>query len=501
MPLTTDKPIHKHLDRCRIGSLLLSLLTFCSCSYFDTDKARSWHAFRSTGEAAALKEDWAGAKTSFQSALKEVESLPNETMRVAISLKDLSSVCLHEIDNKLADRLANRALLLLDKPALSGNDSNDLFTQRELGQALNNLGDYYLKQVKDFDQALLLYSKAETLFEGLVRHHQSGSFDCIGGYHLANSLIGSGRAYAALQKEKEAAQTYLKALDPELLPAIPEVARRQLVTAYAELPQLAPGEAADYAKKCDINTNDKQLPEDILHQYLARGRQLIRLEQLVKAREQLLEAQKIAETLPQPSRHLAEVLQTLGILYIKQMDFVEAESVLLKAVSLFEKTNTSDPRLLADCLFTLSTMYLRANKPEKAEPYALQRRKLWLEANGPSDLETAKADLFVAEVYYQGKKFDASGKYYGEAADALHKSERQDLRLIARADTGVAAVLVRKGNYAAAKPILEKALEFWHRNYQADSGSADVAEALYSEVKQHLGISSRVSTPSSPNQP
>src|SRR5262249_2688882 len=161
------------------------------------------------------------------------------------------------------------------------------------------------------------------------------------------------------------------------LPSIPEVARRQLVTAYAELPQLAPAEVAAYAKKCEISTNDKQLPEDITHQHLARARQLIRLEQLVTARQKLLEAQSIADRMAQPSRPLAVILQTLGILYIKQMDFVEEEAVLLKATSLFEKTDTGDPRPLGDCLFTLATMYLRAGKPEKAEPIALRRRTLW----------------------------------------------------------------------------------------------------------------------------
>ncbi|PWT97085.1 MAG: hypothetical protein C5B53_08540 [Candidatus Melainabacteria bacterium] len=501
MALATDKRMKRYLHHWQIVGALPPLLVFCSCSLFDTDKSRSWHAFRSSGEAAILKEDWSGAKTSFQSALKEVESLPDESMRVAISLKDLSSVCLHEDDNKLADRLSNRALQLLDRPALAGTDPNTLFTQRELGQALINLGDYYFKRVKDFDQALLLYSKAEAIFEGLVRHHETSSVNCIAGYHLACSLTGAGRAYAALQKEKEATQVYGKALDPELLPAIPEVARRQLVLAYAELPQLAPAEAADYAKRCSVSIGDKQVPEDISHQHLARARQLIRLEQLVSARQELLEAQSIAERLTQPNRHLAEILQTLGILYIKQMDFVEAESILLRAVPIFEKTNTGDPRPLGDCLFTLGTMYLRAGKPEKAEAIALRRRNLWLEANGPDDVDTIKANIFVGEVYFQGKKFDQAGKYYGEAADALHKSPHPDLRLMARADTGVAATLVHKGNYAEAKPILEKALEYWRGHYQSDPKSADVTEALYSQVKQHLGISSRVSTPFVPNQP
>jgi len=117
-----------------------------------------------------------------------------------------------------------------------------------------------------------------------------------------------------------------------------------------------------------------------------------------------------------------------------------------------------------------------------------------LEANGPIDIHTAQADLFVGEVYYQGKKFDAAGKYYGEAADALHKIQPPDLRLIARADTGVAAALMHKGNYAAAKPLLEKALDFWHSHSQVDPKSAQATESLYSEVKQHLGISSSVTT-------
>jgi tetratricopeptide (TPR) repeat protein len=489
--------IARHASWFKVGQqrLLAGALVFLAisgCSLFDSDKARSWHAFRSSGQLALSKDDYAVAQTSFQSALKEVESLPHETLRQAISLKDLSAVCLHIQDNKLAQRITDKALALA---GTSASDSNSLFVLDEVGQSLNNLGEYYFKQVKDFDKAALLYGKAEAIFENLVRRHPANPPDCFAGYHLGKSISGLGQAYAGLQKGKEAMKTYGKAADPELLPAIPEVTRRLLTANYAELAQVTGPDKVAYATTLGISISEGQIPESVSHQHLAHARQLIQLEQFPAAQAELLKAQMVAESLPQPSEHLAEVLQTLGVCYVRQLQYAQAEPILLRALSILEKTSAGDPTRLASCLYTIGTMYARNNEPEKAIPYALRRREIWLDAVGPADAESIKSNVFCGELYLQAKQLDKSLRYYNEAVDLLLKSKRVERRLLARAYTGAAQVLMAKGNYTAAKPLLEKALEIWRTKFETDPNSAQLTETLYSELKQHLGISSSVTTP------
>lgn len=478
--------------RCvrRLSGIALCCVVLASCTLFDSNRVRSWHAFRSSGQAALLKDDYSGARISFQAALHEVSSLPNETLRVAVSLKDLSSICANLKDTKLAEKVADKAVASIEKSRQLTSPEQTTFAQNELGQALNNIGDFYLKQVRDFEKAATLYAKAEILFEDIIKRHSNDAPNCFAGYHLAKSLLGLGQSLSASKNQREAANIYSKAASPEFFNSIPEVTRRQLVAAYAELPQIPDAQKAEFAAKLGMVSSEQQPPGDLSYQHLLRGRALLRSGQLPAAQAEFLKAWSMARVLPQPSAQMADTLLNLGMCYIKQEQFADAESVLLKALPMYEKVKTDDPKDLNYCLFTLGTLYLRMGNPTQAEPYALRRRAIWLESVGPAASETIQSNIFLGEVYFQSKKLDKSYKYYHEAEEQLLKSKRVERRLLARAYTGEAAILLQKSDLPAAKALLEKALDIWRTHGETDPRSSAFTEALYAQVNQRLGISS-----------
>lgn len=236
----------------RLSLITLAIsISLSACGLVGSDRVNNWHALRASGQAALSKNDYAAAKASFQSAYQEVVNTPDEDLRAVISIKDLSSICLNSLDYSQVTKVANKALNYAEQFGRREPNSSSYFEQFELGQALNNFGDYYYIKAKDFDRAARFYDSAANLFARLIIKGDENSPSCFPGYYLARSICGLGQSYRAQQRITEASNIYRRSTEEKILAAIPEVARMRLLANYADLP-ISGQEKREFAEQLGI---------------------------------------------------------------------------------------------------------------------------------------------------------------------------------------------------------------------------------------------------------
>src|SRR5271170_7073716 len=104
---------------------------------FNRHKIENWRKLRATGEVALVKHDYAAAQKAFEEALKVVEPIDHEPVRLAISLEELSKVCLETNDIPLATSIFVQALTLANKRSRTPSKQLNVL-ESELGQCLVN---------------------------------------------------------------------------------------------------------------------------------------------------------------------------------------------------------------------------------------------------------------------------------------------------------------------------------------------------------------------------
>lgn len=488
----TGAPVaHRYIKRVVISAVLLISIGLSGCGMLGADLVRNWHANRSSGQAALAKGDYAGAKASFEKAMTVVQSSPNNTMRMIISLKDLSGLCSHSEDFKGTPALTDKALSLAEKMRNADISGQGYYAQYELGEALENFGNYYYNDVKDFQKAALIFQNAVSIFERLIAGAPAATPNCFPGYHLAQCLSGLGQSYVNLQQIDEAERVFDQGTKPEFVKSYPEVGKSRLLASYNDLP-LSKSKKLAFAARLGSGSSDSAGTglSSAFSEHLSKGRQLMREGKFEEAEREMVAAQGAAILVPPPDLQLAEMLENLGLCYIKLDKTEAAKKPLLKALEILEKVNTQNPQQLCGCLYALAALYLQSNQANKAEPYAIRRRALWLAAVGCTDPEALRSTIFLGDVYFAEKKLDEAQRCFVDVVNLLNKSPQLKPALLVRAYNGEAQVYVAQNNYRKALTILEQALKLSRTSTDSDPQATALSESLYSDVSKHLGLKS-----------
>jgi tetratricopeptide (TPR) repeat protein len=209
------------------------------------NKIESWHQLRATGEVSLDKKDYASAQKSFNDALKIAEGLNSQPVRQAISLVDLSRVCMPTDNVPLAGALTEQALSLANKRSQIPRKQSDEL-ESELAQCLYNSAGV-LAKARQYDQAAIAYREARAMFVDLYQRSPVNASNLIIGFYLAQTIDNLGISYKELGQLKEARQAYLTVKDGSIVNGIPYFLKAKLVSDFCQIPDTSRDDKQKYA--------------------------------------------------------------------------------------------------------------------------------------------------------------------------------------------------------------------------------------------------------------
>ena len=238
--------------RQNINSIFLSIFVI-GLSFYLTgcalDQSRHqieiWHQLRATGKVSLDKQDYTGAEKSFKEALQIANYMRFQPVRQAVSLADLSRVCLATGDANLASNISAQSLALANKRFQAPKKQTDEL-ESALAQCLYNTAAVLAKS-KRYDQAAIAYREARTIFVDLYRRSPVNASDLLIGFYLAQTIDNLGISYKELGQLKEARQAYLSVKDGNIVQGIPYFLKVKLVNDYCQIPDTSHEDKQKYA--------------------------------------------------------------------------------------------------------------------------------------------------------------------------------------------------------------------------------------------------------------
>lgn len=208
-------------------------------------KIEHWHQLRATGEVSLDKQDYVSAEKSFRDALKIAEELDSQPVRKAISLSDLSRVCVAANNEPLADSLSSLALTLANQRShVPRKQSDDL--ESELAQCLYNVAGVLAKSRK-YDQAAIAYSEAKAMFIDLYQRSPVDASNLIIGFYLAQTIDNLGTSYKELGQLKAARQAYMTVQEGTIINGIPYFLKVKLLKDFCQIPDTSRDDKQKFA--------------------------------------------------------------------------------------------------------------------------------------------------------------------------------------------------------------------------------------------------------------
>jgi len=228
-------------------SLILGLSFYlCACtSEQSRQQIEGWHQLRATGKVSLDKQDYSGAEKSFKAALKIADDMGFQPIREAVSLADLSRVCLATDNVSLAATVSARALTLAHKRFQARKKQTDEL-QSALAQCLYNTAAV-LAKAKRYDQSAISYREARNMFVDLYARSPVNTSDLLVGFYLAQTIDNLGISYKELGQLKEARQAYLSVEDNRIVEGIPYFLKVKLVNDYCQIPDTSKEDKQKYA--------------------------------------------------------------------------------------------------------------------------------------------------------------------------------------------------------------------------------------------------------------
>ncbi len=235
------------INKLVLFSFLILTLSLQSCTIdFNRRKIENWHKLRATAEVALVKHDYVGAQKAFEEALKIVEPIQNEPVRLAISLEELSKVCAQTSDAQLATRIFVQALMLANKRSHTPTKQLNVL-ESELGHCLINVGGVF-SRVKAHDQAAIAYRQARVLFADVYKNSPPFSLNFSASTYLALSIDGLGTSYKERGMLKEARKAYFSLGDYNATKGLSDEFKHKLLANFRSIPDTSKEDQNKYAK-------------------------------------------------------------------------------------------------------------------------------------------------------------------------------------------------------------------------------------------------------------
>jgi serine/threonine-protein kinase len=163
----------------------------------------------------------------------------------------------------------------------------------------------------------------------------------------------------------------------------------------------------------------------------------------------------------------------------------------LRVVSLLDRgvlqidSLKEEPDLQAELRSTLGGLYHRLGHLDRAEPLLLSAWNMRKAGWGPDDPKTMEAQLALIGLRVDQSQIAEAERLARESVEAANRRSARNNSEIARAKGMLGKVLATKGDYKAAVPLLEEAVDVLSKN----PGSAELSDALgdLANVHYYLG--------------
>jgi CHAT domain-containing protein len=183
---------------------------------------------------------------------------------------------------------------------------------------------------------------------------------------------------------------------------------------------------------------------------------------LLKARFFLEQALEMQRQLPNQDE-LASTLNSLGVVFAQQGNFVEAKKSYDEALKIQVQTLGPDNANVADTLNNLGTLALDQSKYEEAQEYLQQAVNIKRKVLGNDDLHTAKSIINLAIIMDLQKKYDEAKILLNEVLKIQKKNYGNDHPDIAATLNNLGKISVASKDYDLAVEQLGAALKIRQR--------------------------------------
>jgi len=176
----------------------------------------------------------------------------------------------------------------------------------------------------------------------------------------------------------------------------------------------------------------------------------------------------INERTPENNPHILAInYNVLALLYDAQGKHDKAEQLYKKAIEIDKKTLGEDHPNLAIRYNNLASLYDNQGKCDKAKPLYKKAIEIDEKALGPDHPGLATDYNNLAGLYYKQGKYDEAEELYKKVIKIFEKSLGKDHPNMATPYNNLAELYREHGKYEKAEPLYLKALEIWEKAFPA----------------------------------
>ena len=154
----------------------------------------------------------------------------------------------------------------------------------------------------------------------------------------------------------------------------------------------------------------------------------------------------------------AQLLNTMGSVYMGLGLYKDAEPLVSSALAIREKTLPPDHLDLAQSLHALASLYQDQGKYAEAEPLYKRALAIWEKALGPDDPQVAKGLVGLANLYWHQGRYAEAEPLYKRVVATWEKAYGPDDPRVAGSLINLALLYGTQGKYAEAVPLDQRAL-------------------------------------------
>ncbi len=177
------------------------------------------------------------------------------------------------------------------------------------------------------------------------------------------------------------------------------------------------------------------------------------------------------KTLDAEHPDVAQSLNNLALLYRNQGKYAEAEPLYRRALAIYEKTLGAEHPHVANSINNLAELYRDQGKYAEAEPLLVRAMAIYEKALGAEHPDVALSLNSLAALYYNQGKYADAEPLHRRALAISEKALGVEHPDVAQSLNNLAALYRNQGKYAEAEPLWVRALAIYEKALGAEHPS------------------------------